>query len=62
MAEDELMVLIEEAKKIKMTPEQEEAQRRSFAFGNALLENDMITRESIDYQAKLLAANEDKSK
>jgi hypothetical protein len=30
-----------------MTPEQEAAQRRSFAYGNCKLENDRITREMI---------------
>jgi hypothetical protein len=39
--------LIEAARKVKMTPEQEAAQRRSFAYGNCKLENDRITREMI---------------
>lgn len=32
----------------EMTPEQREAQRRSFAYGNANLSNPNITREMID--------------
>ena len=58
MPEEELRILIELAKQVTMTPEQKEAQRRSFAFGNAKIENENITRESIDKQAEALAAHE----
>ncbi len=43
--------LIEMAKKADVTPEQKEAQRRSFAFGNTAIENGKITREMIDRAA-----------
>jgi len=54
MAKD-LQELLERAKKIKMTPEQQEEQRRSFAYGNTKIENDLITREMIDEAAERLA-------
>jgi hypothetical protein len=31
-----------------MTPEEQEAQRRSFAYGNAHIENERVTREMVD--------------
>lgn len=43
--------LVELARRVEMTPEQKEAQRRSLAYGNTALENDRITREMIDRQA-----------
>lgn len=46
---DELIAL---ARKIEMTPEQAEEQRRSFAYGNCKIENDRITREMIDRAAE----------
>ena len=45
---DHLQELIEKSRRIKMTNEQEAAQRRSFAYGNTKIENDSITREMID--------------
>lgn len=47
----ELKRLIEQASQIRMTPEQEEEQLRSFAFGNGHFENPAITREFIDQVA-----------
>ena len=39
---------------VKMTPEQQAEQRRSFAYGNTKIENDRITREMIaDLDKKL---------
>ena len=43
----ELEELIERARKIEMTVEQAAQQRRSFAYGNTHIENEMITRELI---------------
>lgn len=40
--------LIEMSRAVKMTEEQWEEQRRSFAFGNTAFENPNITREMID--------------
>lgn len=51
---EELHQLIEAAKKVGMTPEQLEEQRRSFAFGNANIENQRVTRETVARAAELL--------
>lgn len=51
----DLRELLKQVKKIKMTPEQLEEQRRSFAYGNTKIENDLITREMIDEAAERLA-------
>ena len=40
--------LIEKARKYKMTEEEQEEQRKSFAYGNAVIENHNITRELIN--------------
>ena len=55
---DELKDLIEKSRHVQMTPEEKERQRRSFAYGNAKIENDRITRELIDREAGLLRRNE----
>lgn len=47
-----LTALIERARTVKMTREQREQQRRSFAYGNTKIENDLITRAMVDEQAK----------
>ena len=44
---DELVQLIEKAKKIEMSPQQIAEQRRSFAYGNTHIENPRVTREMI---------------
>ena len=44
---DELVKLIERAKKIEMSPQQMAEQRRSFAYGNTHIENPRVTREMI---------------
>ena len=49
--------LLEAAKSAKPTPEQREEQRRSFVYGNTHLENELITREMVDREAKKLAKN-----
>jgi hypothetical protein len=48
--------MIELARAVKITPEQEEAQRRSFVFGNVAIENPSITREFVDRVADEMAA------
>lgn len=48
--------LIERARLVQMTPEQKEAQRRIFAYGNAHMSNPSITREDIDRAAASLSA------
>lgn len=55
---DKLADLIERAKRVKMTPEQEEQQRRSFAFGNTSFENSRITRNMVDEAAEALRKEE----
>ncbi|HEY4125235.1 MAG TPA: hypothetical protein VGM36_11520 [Rhizomicrobium sp.] len=50
----ELDKLVELARKVKMTTADKEAQRQSFAYGNAGFENERITREMIREQAKKL--------
>jgi hypothetical protein len=37
-----------------MTPQQNEAQRRSFAYGTANIENEDVTRETVREAARLL--------
>jgi hypothetical protein len=41
-----------------MSPQEKEEQRRSFAFGNTAIENDRITRETIEAEADQLLAEE----
>lgn len=61
MSESEFQILLDHAKRVKMSPEQEEAQRRSFAFGNANIENDAVTREMVDEAAEKLRSSEAKA-
>lgn len=51
---DKLAVLIEKARAVKMSSEAQEEQRRSFAYGNTKIENDLITREMVDQVAEEL--------
>ena len=44
---ENLKTLLEKTRNTKMTREQQEEQRRSFAYGNSNIENDRITRETI---------------
>ena len=54
----DLAKLCEQAKKVKMTPAEKEEQRRSFAYGNANIENERVTRKIIDRAAD--SVNKDK--
>lgn len=49
-----LQELLEAAKNAVLTPEEKERQRRSFAYGNTVIENPRITREMIDRAADAL--------
>lgn len=49
---EELRILLERARSAQMTREEKEEQRRSFAYGNSKIENDRITRETIDREAE----------
>jgi hypothetical protein len=48
--------LLEMARGVPVTAAEREQQRRSFAFGNTNIENQRITRETIDRAADKLAA------
>tara|TARA_R110002096_G_scaffold423452_1_gene630572 strand:+ start:32875 stop:33057 length:183 start_codon:yes stop_codon:yes gene_type:complete len=50
----DLNTLLEMARKVDVSAEEREAQRRSFAYGNAHIENDRITRQSIDEAADMI--------
>lgn len=43
--------MLEQAKSVKMTEEEEEEARRSFAYGNTKLSNPNITRKMVDEAA-----------
>lgn len=45
---DNLQQLIDAARHRPFSEDEREAQRRSFAYGNTKIENDLITREMID--------------
>jgi hypothetical protein len=49
-----LETLLAAAKKATPSPEQQEEQRRSFAYGNTAFENKLITREMVDRQAEAI--------
>ena len=51
---DDLKKLMEAAKKVATTKADAEEQRRSFAYGNAKIENDFVTRELVNRQADKL--------
>jgi hypothetical protein len=52
ISDAKLKALLETAKSIKMSPEDREAQRRSFVYGNTYIENEHITRELVDEVAE----------
>jgi hypothetical protein len=49
--------LIEEARKVLVSEEDLEKQRRSFAYGNASIENERVTMETIDRALEQLRAS-----
>jgi len=51
---DNLKQLVEKAKRLEVSPEQKEEQRRSFAYGNTNIENPRITRQTVDQEAEKL--------
>lgn len=53
MSED-LTKLLEAARSVPFSDAQREQQRRSFAYGNARIENPRITRRTVDEQAEKL--------
>ena len=46
--------LVEAGRNVQMTEQDQEAQRRSFVYGNTKIENDVITRETVDEAAREL--------
>jgi len=53
---NDLKKLIEMSRKVNLSPTQKEAQRRSFAYGNANIENGRVTRETVARAAEDLKA------
>lgn len=53
----ELEQLITLAKSVQMSADEQEEQRRSFAYGNAGFENDLITKRMVEEQAEKLKAS-----
>jgi hypothetical protein len=49
-----LEMLIEAARSATPSAQQQEEQRRSFAYGNTAFENSLITRQMIDEQAEAM--------
>lgn len=49
-----LAALIEKVRSVRMSPRESEKQRRSFAYGNTKIENELITREMVDERAEAL--------
>jgi hypothetical protein len=54
----ELKDLLAAAEKATISPQESEAQRRSFAYGNTNIENPRITRETVNAEAEQLEADE----
>lgn len=51
---DQLKELIELAKRVSMTTDEREQQRRSFAYGNTNIENPLVTRATVEQAAMSL--------
>jgi hypothetical protein len=48
---EKLQELLDRARDQRMSPAEQEAQRRSFAYGNAHIENSRVTRAMVDEAA-----------
>ena len=59
---DELKLLLDRARGVAITPVDQEAQRRSFAYGNTHFENTRITRDMIDQAAEKMSLKADGQK
>jgi len=55
MSTKDLEKLLKENLSREMTPEQKEAQRRSFVYGTTKIENNAITRATVDAAATQVA-------
>ena len=60
MTDPNLTQLLEIAKKVQMSKQQEEQQRRSFAYGNTKIENRDMTRQAIERAATVVAEEDPK--
>lgn len=49
---EEMKALMARAAGVRMSPDDKEAQRRSFAYGNAHIENERVTRAMVDAAAE----------
>jgi hypothetical protein len=58
MSKNDLEYLIEEARKHQVSPEERDAQIRSFTYGNTHLENSSITRDDVDKAVDSLKGSE----
>jgi hypothetical protein len=54
--DNELKVLLEKVKSVRMSESERDEQRRSFVYGNTGFENALITREMVDEVAESLKA------
>ncbi len=48
MTNADIAILVEKARRITMSPKELEQQRRSFAYGNANIENGAVTKDVIE--------------
>lgn len=55
MTAADLEALIDAARRVEMTDDDREVQRRSFVYGNTRIENERITRELVDRVAEAVA-------
>jgi hypothetical protein len=53
----DIAILVEKAKRITMSPSEREQQRRSFAYGNANIENEAVTKDVIEEVAEKMGQN-----
>lgn len=60
MTDPNLAQLLEIAKQVEMSKQEQEQQRRSFAYGNTKIENRDITPEAIERAASVLAEDDPK--
>jgi hypothetical protein len=61
MSENEIEILVERVRRVRMSATEAEQQRRSFAYGNANIENADVTRELIESVAEELSNEDAKS-
>ena len=56
---ERLLSLIEKARGVRMTPQEMEEQRTSFAYGNVHYENSRITREQVARYSSSITQGDD---